>query len=56
MSREVGMEDKLLNQVSCRVKQDILKKKENTTAVLSSANSGQVTADKGRVTPPQLLI
>lgn len=27
MSRVVGMEDKLLNQVTCRVKQDVLSKK-----------------------------
>lgn len=30
MSRVVGVENKLLNQVSCRVKQNILKKYENT--------------------------
>lgn len=34
MSGEVGMKDKLLNQVSCRVKQDILKKKEQKTQSL----------------------
>lgn len=39
MSRVVGMEDKLLNQVSCRVKQDILKNKKNTTEVQSTPNS-----------------
>lgn len=30
MSGVVGVENKLLNQVSCRVKQNILKKYENT--------------------------
>lgn len=53
MSGEVGMEDKLLNQMSCRVKQDILKNNKTQylrfapyvwpdqfTTVLSTANRG----------------
>lgn len=34
MSREVGMKDKLLNQVTCRVKQDILKSKKTLCLTL----------------------
>lgn len=34
MSGVVGMEDKLLNQVTCRVKQDILKNKDESDAFM----------------------
>lgn len=41
MSGVIGMEDELLNQVSCRVKQDILKNKTAQSSTLLSGLSDQ---------------
>lgn len=70
MSGIVGMQDKLLNQVTCRVKQDILEKTKHSLMLLLChmfdqtsllqlyrwQTVGQVHADRGRTTRPQPAI